>query len=1214
MKNGDLFSSDNASSSSEVWFNGVEVFGPSDFKKHGGLLKKNVSVSTDNQLKVVMRGKPGSQINLWVEDEAPDIVVTQPWADDMVNAPVTVKGYVTDHTITSVTFNHNGNMSTVPVISGSFSSVVNLTGVNNITVSSIDRTGTPRSTSLFLDGDYLPMQAELLYGFDPLNPDSDSRLTAENESGNGVPDGFETFNRAGGEKLLAFVKYRIGGDPFKVDSNGNGLSDYFELVKLGVMNVSSNTSMAMSLPKEDADRDGLTNTLEQAFGTDPLKYDTDGDGFSDGYEINTSHTNPLAKDSDNDGLDDGSEVKVGTDPNNPDTNGNGVPDGLETYTTTAFNDAGGVGVSVTGKGDVSKQVRITRETSEYYTGNPALASPLVNVTVNGSFDHAIVTMRYDPAIVTDQANYSLCYYNESLGLFLPVRSSLDMVNHTFSVSTTHLSTWGIFNLTILAGLYTQMANFNGEVAVFVTGSANIAQNTVNDPQNPVMAAKTYTVDQATNMVIISSQVTFNMGGGMAQGVTAQAALASSSSGSGSLDYSPIVITMNNKGETNWFGNGASFPPGVYQINATGWYTHWSPVPSELACIDMGPDRVVRMYAWSSRGSNYPYAGVSDKDRLGMHVKYGSNDSPVYALRIMPGTLQFTSNGGPIGMWDNDDAYNDNTYQLRYVLSYVGQSAPSLNLTDSDRDGLSDMVEMHGFMDARGRVYYTDPNKADTDGDGLTDGQEAGAMVMLNGMTYFHVKSSPMLKDSDGDGLADDMEMQIGSLPFVMDTDHDGLIDSIDNDPLVPLGQQVAETELEIARDLVLGAVFGLAGVEGGACYCIVGEASASVFYVVGWFVFSLVPVADTLTNIRDAAQCIANGDGVGAALYGSGILLSLVDAGAIATATGAVAIFIKLNPEKAAPLLRVLADVLKYLPDGVIEPTVRLFDKTGSVDKIVAGIRISGGSWGDVLGLVTKGGSLEDISTIVSMARLADAMMLADKGASIAEIAQFVEKGEDLAIVGQILEKSVKSADLFSMINKGANAGEVLGLLDKGAVIEDIAKILDLGGDLSKTTGWLNKGVTIDDIRRIFLTPKDNGNYAGTISKTIDVVKSGSGAVTVMWMEEGGLKSAAGSPEWVPDVGGTGWAHIENNHIIKPSGNDFEKFGPEYAASDPNYLKNIQNLIMTAAKNGDELVDANGRISRVYSVATESGPEVLNVGVSDKGYILTAYPDGSLTT
>lgn len=58
---------------------------------------------------------------------------------------------------------------------------------------------------------------------------------------------------------------------------------------------------------EDKDGDGIFSRQERLLGTDDLTADTDGDGWSDSYEINISHS----------------------DPNNPDTDGDGVIDGLD---------------------------------------------------------------------------------------------------------------------------------------------------------------------------------------------------------------------------------------------------------------------------------------------------------------------------------------------------------------------------------------------------------------------------------------------------------------------------------------------------------------------------------------------------------------------------------------------------------------------------------------------------------------------------------------------------------------------------------------------------------------------------------------------------------------------------------------------------------------------------------------------------------------------
>ncbi len=77
------------------------------------------------------------------------------------------------------------------------------------------------------------------------------------------------------------------------------------------------TSSAITDANKDSDGDGLIDAEEKILGTDPNKIDTDGDGLTDWAEVKIYHTDPLNSDTDGDGYSDGHEVKNGYDPLKP---------------------------------------------------------------------------------------------------------------------------------------------------------------------------------------------------------------------------------------------------------------------------------------------------------------------------------------------------------------------------------------------------------------------------------------------------------------------------------------------------------------------------------------------------------------------------------------------------------------------------------------------------------------------------------------------------------------------------------------------------------------------------------------------------------------------------------------------------------------------------------------------------------------------------------
>lgn len=125
------------------------------------------------------------------------------------------------------------------------------------------------------------------------------------------------------------LENEYGTDPYKKDTDNDGISDYDEIYVY-------KTNPLL----KDSDNDGLSDLDELSiYLTNPLVNDTDGDKLSDYSEVNEYRTNPNSFDSDNDGLSDSDEILVyKTDPLNSDTDSDGLKDGdeIKVYLTNPF--------------------------------------------------------------------------------------------------------------------------------------------------------------------------------------------------------------------------------------------------------------------------------------------------------------------------------------------------------------------------------------------------------------------------------------------------------------------------------------------------------------------------------------------------------------------------------------------------------------------------------------------------------------------------------------------------------------------------------------------------------------------------------------------------------------------------------------------------------------------------------------------------------------
>jgi hypothetical protein len=205
--------------------------------------------------------------------------------------------------------------------------------------------------------------------------------------------------------VVDLVELQWGSGPFTLDSDGDGLSDLYEIentVPYASPGSADTDGDGVPDAEEDLDLDGVPTGLERDFGTDPLKLDTDGDGIGD-LAVASGGSLAESGDRDGDGISDESEERLGTNPDNVDSDGDGTPDAQEWHRQEFTFEEYGLTVVLEGLGDQTESFKAEMMVgAPGFAGNIGAVGNFINISSGLPVRKVIVSMSYDETLVPGQ--------------------------------------------------------------------------------------------------------------------------------------------------------------------------------------------------------------------------------------------------------------------------------------------------------------------------------------------------------------------------------------------------------------------------------------------------------------------------------------------------------------------------------------------------------------------------------------------------------------------------------------------------------------------------------------------------------------------------------------------------------------------------------------------------------------------------------------------
>jgi hypothetical protein len=563
----------------------------------------------------------------------------------------------------------------------------------------------------------------------------------------------------------------------------------------------------------DKDGDGLNNTEETA--SNDMLWDSDGDGLGDSYEL-VIGTNPRNADSDGDSLGDRLEVELGTNARLMDSDGDGIEDGMEyrgwvvsfnysgkeffwhIASDPRFNDTDSDGVT---------------DFLEYW----CLLNPMsYDTDGDGAWDRAtdywITEFAYDSTledanddstrkIEIDDDGYVYQFYREYIS-----PGNYRQGFHVYNPNGTLNTSWSIpsnmrpndFDVGSDGCIYVMYEGTSPYRFLIKRYAPNGTEEEVYDHWKGMLTAIAVDADNGhvfvCGMEACQTVFQYELAGNLVQEFRLGSPWALEYGGDGFLYAADgyggqyTIAKVNTiDGTFRHFGSSGS-ADGQFRV------TMDVAVDSDgfILVADKGNDRVQKFDHLGRYVGKINFTGIGDMTLFAPISVCVDGDDNIYVLEQPTDLIHKYDQSYKKIKVEQDQNFTDTDEDgLADVLEQAGWEITVTNLTgtwkynvtsdpllyDTDDDDLSDKAE---------RDLGTDPNKTDTDGDGFSDFEEAGPPgVSLNcrssdGRAYggrAGLGTSPVDWDSDDDGLGDGVEVTFKSDPRNNDTDADGLLDN-----------------------------------------------------------------------------------------------------------------------------------------------------------------------------------------------------------------------------------------------------------------------------------------------------------------------------------------------------------------------------------------------------------------------------------------------------